>query len=107
MKLSKKLQILSNEKRLNILQWLADPQKHFPELANFPSATNKDGVCVGVIQRKSKLTQPTTSQYMSLLDTAGLVTATRVGKWTHYKLNPKALQKILVELNNKFQLDKL
>ena len=45
------------------------------------------GVCVSHIQERAGLSQSTTSQYLSILQKAGLVTATRIGQWTYYKRN--------------------
>lgn len=79
---------LSNNTRLQILSWLKDPLLHFPEQ---PSAElEKNGVCVGLIQKKSGLTQSTISSYLSILQRTGLLTATRVGQWTYYKRNEAA-----------------
>ncbi len=80
---------LSNKTRLQILGWLKEPEKHFPE-----HKTNCafNGVCVGLIQKKSGLTQSTVSEYLSILQRAGLVTATRMGQWTYYKRNEPACE---------------
>lgn len=79
---------LSNKSRLEILQWLKEPEKHFPvqESAGFDEA----GVCVGQIQKKAGLTQSTVSEYLSILQRAGLIKATRIGQWTYYKRNEDA-----------------
>jgi DNA-binding transcriptional ArsR family regulator len=42
-------------------------------------------VCVTHIQAKSGLAQSTVSSYMTTLERAGLVVASRIGKWTHYR----------------------
>lgn len=78
---------LSNQTRIQILTWLKEPSKHFPD-----TKTNceKNGVCVGLIQQKAGLTQSTISEYLSILQRAGLVTATRMGQWTYYKRNESA-----------------
>jgi DNA-binding transcriptional ArsR family regulator len=78
---------LSNKTRLQILQWLKAPESNFPEQvqAGFDS-----GVCVGQIQKKAGLTQSTVSEYLSILQRAGLVEATRAGQWTYYKRNEEA-----------------
>lgn len=83
---------LSNKKRLEILAWLKDPEKHFPkqECGEF----SKTGVCVGHIQQKSGLTQSTVSEYLSMLQRANLLIATRLGQWTHYKRNEEAIKKL-------------
>jgi DNA-binding transcriptional ArsR family regulator len=77
---------LSNKTRLQILQWLKDPENNFPR----QKAGFGNGVCVGYIQQKAGLTQSTVSEYLSLMQRTGLVTATRVGQWTYYKRNEEA-----------------
>jgi len=75
---------LANPVRLQVLQWLRDPERHFPvnpELAD----PDEVGVCVSHIQAKTGLAQSTVSAYMASLERAGLVRSTRVGKWTYYR----------------------
>jgi DNA-binding transcriptional ArsR family regulator len=75
---------LGNPARLEILGWLRDPDRHFAEWE--PIADRLEyGVCVTHIQAKSGLAQSTTSAAMSLLERAGLVHSTRVGKYNHYR----------------------
>ncbi|WP_304622444.1 ArsR/SmtB family transcription factor [Desertivirga brevis] len=85
---------LSNKTRLQILQWLKDPELNFPEQAEFGYG---QGVCVGQIQKKAGLSQSTVSEYLSLLQKAGLVKAQRVGQWTYYHRNEEAFA-VLSEL---------
>ena len=82
---------LSNQTRIQILGWLKDPEKHFP--AHKLNCEN-NGVCVGLIQQKSGLTQSTISSYLSTLQRVGLVTSTRIGQWTYYKRNEIAITKL-------------
>ncbi|TKC09972.1 helix-turn-helix transcriptional regulator [Pedobacter polaris] len=82
---------LSNKTRLQILTWLKEPEKHFPD-HKISCDHNNLGVCVGHIQQKAGLTQSTISEYLSLLQRAGLVTATRMGQWTYYKRNEAAFE---------------
>ncbi|WP_439126792.1 ArsR/SmtB family transcription factor [Peribacillus frigoritolerans] len=45
-------------------------------------------VCVSQFHQKLNITQSTVSQYLSILQKAGLiVSSTRIGKWTYYKRN--------------------
>ncbi|WP_424769241.1 ArsR/SmtB family transcription factor [Paenibacillus sp. sgz302251] len=81
---------LSNETRVNILDWLKEPEKHFPVQEGGDS--NKIGVCVSHIQEKAGLSQSTVSQYLLLLQRAGLLEANRYGQWTYYKRNEQAIQ---------------
>jgi DNA-binding transcriptional ArsR family regulator len=72
---------LSNPTRLRILGWLKDP-------ANFPAQDHpaqEVGICLKHIQNKAGLSQSTASQFMAILQRAGLVTSRRIGPWTHYK----------------------
>lgn len=90
------LKALSNDKRLKILEWLKSPKKHFT------SATcdvNKEGVCVGLIEQKSGLSQSTVSQYLLQLQQAELITMDRRGQWTFCKLNKKFIKEFLTQLN--------
>lgn len=78
---------LSNKSRLQILNWLKDPEQHFPGQRPYGY---ENGVCVGVIQQKSGLTQSTVSDYMAILQRAGLVDVIRSGQWTYYRRNEAA-----------------
>lgn len=71
------------------MQWLKEPEKHFPDQEGFDS-----GVCVGQIQKKAGLTQSTVSEYLSILQRAGLVESTRLGQWTYYKRNEQAFHEL-------------
>lgn len=83
---------LSNEARLQILEWLKDPKSNFGPQEGIDLV--EVGVCVSQITEKLNMTQSTASQYLSLLQRAGLVYATRIGKWTYYKRNEEALQNL-------------
>jgi DNA-binding transcriptional ArsR family regulator len=75
---------LSNPKRLQIMGWLREPTKHFDEQAD---PMEEVGVCVKQIQEKAGVSQSTASQFMSVLQGAGLVESTRIGPWTYYRRN--------------------
>lgn len=83
---------LSNETRLQILDWLKEPEKHFPPQEGGDS--KKIGVCVSHIQEKAGLSQSTVSQYLLMLQRAGLLEANRYGQWTYYKRNEQALNEL-------------
>ncbi len=91
------LKALSNEKRLKILQWLKEPKKNF---ASSHCDVAKDGVCVGLIEEKIGLSQSTVSQYLMLLQQAGLITTERRGQWTYCKRNEKAIKELVKNLEN-------
>lgn len=74
---------LSNESRLQILQWLKEPDRHFAPHEGIDM--NTIGVCVSQITDKLKMTQSTASQYLTILLRAGLIKAERIGKYTDRK----------------------
>ncbi len=83
---------LSNEARIQILEWLKDPTTHFSPQEGADLITV--GVCVSQITEKLNMNQSTASQYLSMLQRAGLVHATRLGKWTYYRRNEDAIKNI-------------
>lgn len=90
------LKALANPVRFQVLQWLREPEEHFP--VN-PAVTDprEVGVCVSHIQAKTGLAQSTVSAYMAVLERAGLVRSTRVGKWTHYRRDEERIASLIEE----------
>jgi DNA-binding transcriptional ArsR family regulator len=85
------LRAIANPMRLQILGWLREPDVHFSRAAAIADP-HEVGVCVSHIRAKAGLAQSTVSAYMAELERAGLVRATRVGKWTHYKRDEDAIR---------------
>jgi ArsR family transcriptional regulator len=86
------MRALSNERRLQILQWLKAPRDHFPPQVDGDLV--KDGVCGCLIARKLRVSQPTTSEHMKILCQAGLVRPKRIKKWTFYKRDEARIRQI-------------
>ena len=93
------IKALSNERRLQILEWLKDPRRHFPPQVDGDLV--EDGVCGLLIARKLKLSQPTLSEHMRVLTQAGLVRGKRIKQWTFYKRDDAAIAAIKRELRDK------
>jgi DNA-binding transcriptional ArsR family regulator len=91
------LRALSNPMRLQLLSWLRDPERNF-SLEGAIADPVEVGVCVTHIQAKVGLAQSTVSAYLSELERAGLVRATRVGKWTHYKRDERRIAELVATL---------
>ncbi|MEU3413894.1 MULTISPECIES: ArsR/SmtB family transcription factor [unclassified Streptomyces] len=91
------LRALSNPMRLQMLRWLRDPERHFPRNAA-TAGPAQAGVSVSHIQAKAGLAQSTVSAYMAELQRAGLVRATRVGKWTHYQRDEHHIAALVAKL---------
>jgi DNA-binding transcriptional ArsR family regulator len=92
MKMDVALRAIANERRLQILAWLKDPQAHFPPQVDGDLV--EDGVCSLFIARKLKVTQPTASEHLGILTGAGLLRGKRIKQWTFYRRNETALRKL-------------
>ena len=86
------IRALANERRLQILEWLKNPTKHFPPQVD--GGLVKDGVCGCLIARKLRVSQPTTSEHMKILCQAGLTRSKRIKKWTFYKRDEARIKQI-------------
>jgi DNA-binding transcriptional ArsR family regulator len=92
MNLELALGALSSARRLQILAWLKNPRKHFPPQVYGDLV--KDGVCGVFIARKMRVSQPTASEHLKILQHAGLVRAKRIKQWTFYKRDEARIRKI-------------
>jgi ArsR family transcriptional regulator len=93
------LRALANERRLQILDWLADPEAHFPPQVDGDLA--KDGVCGLLIALKLRLSQPTVSEHLKVLAHAGLIRPKRIKQWTFYRRDEghiRAIKKALSKI---------
>ena len=81
--------VLSNKTRLEILNWLKNPEEHFP--LQHLKGDFEDGVCVQYIGEKSGLSLSTISHYLSMMQRSGLVIQSRFGKYTYYKRNEEEI----------------
>lgn len=83
------IRALANERRLQILDWLKHPTRHFPPQVD--GDLERDGVCAVLIARKLKVSQPTLSEHMRVLTRAGLVRGKRIKQWVFYRRNEPAI----------------
>lgn len=90
---------LSNESRLQILQWLKEPEKHF--VPHEGVDMREIGVCVSQVTDKLNMTQSTASQYLFILQRAGLIRTERIGKYTYYKRDEEKISELAAYLNQK------
>jgi ArsR family transcriptional regulator len=86
------LKALANQRRLQILEWLKDPERHFP--AQIDGDLADDGVCGALIAGKLGVSQPTVSEHLKVLSQAGLLRAKRIKQWTFYKRDEQSIRKI-------------
>ncbi len=86
------IKALANERRLLILEWLKEPEAHFPPQVD--GDLIDDGVCGALIAEKLGLSQPTVSEHMKVLTHAELVRSKRIKQWTFYKRDEKRIEEI-------------
>jgi DNA-binding transcriptional ArsR family regulator len=86
------LKALANEKRLAILDWLRDPERHFPPQRDGDLV--EDGVCSVFIADKLGVSQPTASEHLKLLTAAGLLRAKRTRQWTFYRRDEERIAEV-------------
>jgi DNA-binding transcriptional ArsR family regulator len=89
MKIAIALRALASERRLLILDWLRDPERHFR--AQVDGDLVDDGVCGLLIAEKLGVSAPTLSEHMRVLIEAKLVKAKRIKQWTMYKRDEDAI----------------
>jgi ArsR family transcriptional regulator len=92
MTISRSIRALASDRRLRILDWLKDPERHFPPQVDGDLAT--DGVCAVLLARKLRISQPTLSEHMRILSEAGLVRAKRIKQWTFYRRDEARIREL-------------
>ena len=86
------MQALSNDRRVQILEWLKQPTQHFP--AQVDGDLVKDGVCGLLIARKLRVSQPAVTEHLKILSQAGFLKSKRIKKWTFYRRDESAIRQI-------------
>ena len=86
------IKALANDKRLQILAWLKDPEAHFPPQVDGDLV--KDGVCGVLIANKLRVSPPTVSEHLKVLTRAGLLRTKRIKQWTFYKRDEKRIAEV-------------
>jgi ArsR family transcriptional regulator len=86
------IKALANERRLTILNWLKDPQAHFPPQRD--GCLVKDGVCGLFIAEKLGVSAPTASEHLKVLAQAGLIRGKRIKQWTFYKRDETRISEV-------------
>jgi len=75
-----------------ILEWLKEPYDHFTPHEGIDM--KEIGVCVSQFTDKLNMTQSTASQYLSILQRAGLIKTRRIGKFTYYQRDEEAIRSL-------------
>lgn len=96
------IKLLANPTRVAVLKWLKNPAESF---AGYSQLYDFDvyGVCASLIQDKAGLSQPATSLCLKALQDAGLVEASKVGKWTYYRRCEARMQETMASVTRCLQ----
>lgn len=74
---------LANDKRLQILEWLRDPEAYFSPQRDGDLV--RDGVCALFIAEKLGVSQPTCGEHLKVLSRAGLIHGKKIKQWVFYR----------------------
>ncbi|MBA3338384.1 MAG: winged helix-turn-helix transcriptional regulator [Geodermatophilaceae bacterium] len=77
------IKALANANRLLVLDWLRDPEKHFPPQRD--GDLIRDGVCALYIAEKLGVSQPTCGEHLKVLSQVGLVRGKKIKQWVFYR----------------------
>ena len=88
------LKALAHPLRVDILNWLKEPERHFAGQEHPLS----EGVCAGMFERCG-LSQSTVSAHLAVLQRAGLVRTRKVGQWVFYQRDEDVIRAFLQDLD--------
>jgi len=77
------LRALANDKRVLVLEWLRDPEAHFPPQRDGDLV--EDGVCALFIADKLGMSQPSCGEHLKVLSRAGLIRGKKIKQWVFYQ----------------------
>ncbi|MDR6724363.1 ArsR family transcriptional regulator [Paenibacillus amylolyticus] len=75
------------------------PSKSFP-VKNNPDK-DLEGICVREMQLALDISQSTTSQHLSILEDAGLLSSKKIGGFSCFKRNEAAIKQLADYISNK------
>jgi ArsR family transcriptional regulator len=90
------LRAIANSRRLQILEWLRAPRKHFPP--QLDGDLSRDGVCGARIAQKLGVSHPTVSEHLKVLSQAGLIHGKRIKQWTFYRRDEARIKQMKAQL---------
>ncbi|WP_290699708.1 helix-turn-helix transcriptional regulator [Amphritea sp.] len=93
--LDEMIKALSHPVRRDILNWLKQPELYFSDQEHPLSF----GVCAGLIDQKTGLSQSTVSAHLATLQRAGFISRKKVGQWNFFARNEEIIKQFLSRLN--------
>ena len=91
---------LASDRRLMILEWLRDPEAHFPPQRDGDLVS--DGVCSLLIAEKLGVSQPTCGEHLKVLARAGLIQGTKIKQWVFYRRDEERIDAIKAALGGQW-----
>lgn len=93
------IKALASPYRLKILEYLMEPEAHFPKQQD--ADLIEDGVCVSFLTEKVGLSQPTVTSHMQKLAQAGFVRSKKIKNWVYYRPDRAEIDAFLAALNGR------
>jgi ArsR family transcriptional regulator len=90
------LKALAHPLRVEFLEWMKEPERHFCDQAH----PLEMGICANQFEKRCGLSQSTVSAHLSTLEKAGLLTTSRVGQWAFYRRDEENIAAFLKELGS-------
>jgi ArsR family transcriptional regulator len=90
------LKALAHPTRVEFLEWMKEPERHFCDQAHPLDM----GICANQFEKRCGLSQSTVSGHLSTLEKAGLVSTRRVGQWAFYRRDEDVIAAFLEELRS-------
>jgi DNA-binding transcriptional ArsR family regulator len=91
---------LASERRLMILEWLREPEAHFPPQRDGDLVS--DGVCSLLIADKLGVSQPTCGEHLKVLARAGLIRGRKIKQWVFYRRDEERIAAIKTTLGGQW-----
>jgi DNA-binding transcriptional ArsR family regulator len=91
------MKALASDKRLLILEWLRDPERHFPPQRDGDLV--RDGVCSLFIADKLGMSQPSCGEHLKVLSQAGLIRGKKIRQWVFYQRNEDRIAELKESLS--------
>jgi DNA-binding transcriptional ArsR family regulator len=95
------LSVLAHKGRMDLLNWLREPARHFPPQKD--GDLEHDGACSALIAKKWGVAQPTASRHLKLMVDAELLTPTRKKGWTFYRRNEAGISKLQAAIEKRLR----
>jgi len=84
---------------MKIVEWLNDPTNNFPVQRDGDLV--KDGVCIGFLTKKLRISQPSVTSHTKRLESTGLVSSKQIKNWVFYKFDQSVLDEFFERAREK------